>query len=309
MLIGVALLVGMGPADADFTWSSKANAAKGALDMAKADAYASRAATLSRTNRRRSRVLAEEAVTHYERALSANPDLAEAHYRAAEVLYAHFISIRYAWLLNRYAQRAIGHWDRFSELRPLDPRATELLFRRALTHTLLATKTSFAHSLRDYEALLRRSAFESVAERQTAVTLNNAAEVHMMLDKLPSAINLYTQALRYSKETSYVMGLAVALDRDGQVDHARSLLKRMLSLGQLRAFKTEVAQGTTFYVPRGESYYYFALAHEALGKPAQAIQYYRQYIHSGAHPQFHARARSNIDALRKQTPSAPLPSR
>ena len=63
-----------------------------------------------------------------------------------------------------------------------------------------------------------------------------------------------------------------------------------------------------FFVPAGESAYYFALASEAAGNHGVALSLWIRYIASGAHPEFQARAREHIEALRdKHVHPEPLP--
>ena len=59
-------------------------------------------------------------------------------------------------------------------------------------------------------------------------------------------------------------GLAVALDRDGSGDQA---IRRILAQGAdgFDAFNKEYTSGSVFFVPAGESNYYFALVNEAFG--------------------------------------------
>ena len=69
-------------------------------------------------------------------------------------------------------------------------------------------------------------------------------------------------------------------------------------------------KGDTFFVPRGEEYYYFALAAEAFDHDEEAVEYWQRYIQSGAHPQFQPRARAHLAALsakgkRRTLPKAP----
>ena len=57
--------------------------------------------------------------------------------------------------------------------------------------------------------------------------------------------------------------------------------------------------GSVFFVPRGEVFYYLAMLNESIGNLDKAIRHYERFIASGAHKQFHARARENIAALKK----------
>ena len=115
-------------------------------------------------------------------------------------------------------------------------------------------------------------------------------------DRLEDAIDTYREAIRRGANTSTMYGLAVALDRDERTDAARELIA---SQGKpaLDLFHVSVMQGRVFFVPRGEEYYYFALAHEAFDENEEAIEYWTQYIKSGAHPEFQPRAKAHLAAL------------
>ena len=268
-------------------------------ELALGDRYALRAAQLFDISRRRARMLARYAVRAYTNASKLNASAAEPHYRAAELLYAYFVgpSTRQTKALTN---QTLSHWNMFEKLAPTDPRATRLLFRRALVHTKKATKEGYQLALADYQKLLHRSDVSSDSKEATATRLGNMAEVHMMLGDLNSAILRYEQALQYDKRTSYGFGLAVALDRDGQVDRAREIMARFASANQLLIFEKETQTGNIFFVPAGEVYYYYGLAHETLGNPKRAIANYRRFITSSAHPLFQPRARDNIAALEKK---------
>jgi hypothetical protein len=128
----------------------------------------------------------------------------------------------------------------------------------------------------------------------------------MMTGSLEDAIETYKLALRSGSDTATWYGYAVALDRDERSQQAIDVIK---SLGreQRDQFHIRVIRGDTFFVPEGEKYYYFALIDEALGLDEDAINFWRQFISSGAHPQFQPRAKSHLDALLKRKRKSPLP--
>ena len=66
-------------------------------------------------------------------------------------------------------------------------------------------------------------------------------------------------------------------------------------------------RGDTFFVPEGEKFYYFALGEEAFGLDDDAINFWRLFLNSGAHPQFQPRAKAHLDALLKKRRKSPLP--
>jgi hypothetical protein len=61
-----------------------------------------------------------------------------------------------------------------------------------------------------------------------------------------------------------------------------------------------VLRGDTFFVPEGEKHYYFALSDEAFGFDEEAIDNWKRFIASGAHPQYQPRAKAHLEALMKK---------
>ena len=241
-------------------------------------------------------LLALRAVDAYEEAAAARPEAAEPHYRAAEVLNAHFLEqIGAAAVIGdrAIAERALGHWRAFEERAPLDPRATDTLFRRAIINTRLATDADLARAIDNYELLIARSDLPSRYGSNVAIWLSNLAETYMMAGRLDDAVRMYRRALDHGNDALHGYGLAVALDRNDQGALAREVMMSYALADKLRALETE----GIFFVPEGEKEYYLALGREALGELAQAAAHYRRFIRSGAHPRFRPRAVDNLRAV------------
>jgi tetratricopeptide (TPR) repeat protein len=210
------------------------------------------------------------------------------------------------------ADVAINAWNAFEARAPLDPRISDILLRRALLNTKLVNGLATDHgrleaAARDYRAALDRSDGISTT-RGDEQMLGNLAETYMMLDRLDDAIDMYQQAVAAgAARTSTVYGLAVALDRDGQGDQA---IRRILGQGEegFDSFEKEFFRATIFFVPEGESNYYFALANEAFGNDGQALEYWGRYLKSGAHPEFQPRAKEHIEQLIKRGVHAESPA-
>jgi tetratricopeptide (TPR) repeat protein len=238
--------------------------------------------------------LALRAVAAYESAAEARPDAAEPHYRAAEVLHAHFLdstSTSEPVLRDRaVAERALAHWQAFAERVPLDPRVTATMFDRALVRTRLATEPDFEHAITYYETLVERSDLRSMRAETVATWLANLAETYMMVGRLADSIEAYQRALEYRPDSTYGYGLAVALDRDGQTALAREVMVSYAAPDRMR----DLRRDGVFFVPEGEIEYYLALGHEALEDFDQAATHYRRFIASGAHPRYQARAAENL---------------
>jgi tetratricopeptide (TPR) repeat protein len=294
----VAALALPQPAAAGGFWQEALGPARGdsnvAVAMRAADAYAEQAATHSMRNPRRAQRLARDAVESYERAIAIDPEQPEPHYRAAEVLYAHFIRNDNA-PDPELAGRAIDHWRRFETLDPLDPRVPDLLIRRSLTHTKITDRENLEHALEDYRRLSRLIDGRSSSAEGMATRLSNKAEILMMLGRMTDSIELYARSLGYQDRPLYGYGLAVALDRDGQGVKAREVMRAYASSDELR----DLTRPDVFFVPDGELDYYLGLGHDALGNPEQAMRHFERFLDSGAHPQFHERAREHLAQLRR----------
>lgn len=260
--------------------------------MRMGDAYAERAALLYRRSSYRARSFAHRAIEAYERAIKLDPKSAEAHFRAAEILHAHYVQ-SFDHPEPEKAERAIAHWRAFEKLAPLDPRLVDVLIRRSIDETKLATETSLRAAVADYERILDMLDEGSTNPADLATWTANVAEIHMMLGEMGTAIDLYERALNLEARPLYAYGLAVALDRDHQGARAREVMRSFALTDQLR----ELSQPGVFFVPRGEIYYYLGLGNESLGHRAKAVDYYKKFIASGAHPEFQDRARENIRAL------------
>jgi tetratricopeptide (TPR) repeat protein len=318
----LALLLTSAAAHAGSTWSQSATDAEQAAkaeDYDKAmsdgdDAALLAASESSSASRMKKLVLA--AATSYERAAAARPDLAEPHWRAANVLWGFFYDCDYdpSWgpalcqndaanvIDKKLARRIIKHWDAIERIDPLDPHLASqhfgagVLFHRAILRTKLGTDADLQASIVDYESWLDRTDAKDLTR---PLVLGNLAEGYMMIGDLEKAILTYRESLAGRQETSLYYGLAVAYDRDGQGAKAREIIK---ALGEtaFTEWYAGVESHSTFYVPEGEVYYYLGLAREALGSPRDAIADYRAFIDSGAHPIYQARAQENIDALSKK---------
>lgn len=257
----------------------------------------------------------QRAVQSYGKAAAARPTAAEPYFRIGAVLWSFYLQncdsdIRYGHSKSpladcsspeavnaAMAEQAIAAWDAFEARAPLDPRLSgglgSIVFSRAIVHTKLATPPHLEAAARDYEAIVQRSDDKGEA---LGLVWGNLAETYMMLGKLDDSVHAYKEALRHGARISTWYGLAVALDRDGRGALAREVIVAQRVAGY-RLFRSDVDNADTFFVPRGEVFYYFALAEEALGRIDEALDYWNHYIASGAHPQYQPRAREHIDAL------------
>ncbi len=262
----------------------------------------------------------DTAIESYRAAAKIRPKAAEPFFRIGSVLNSFFFddcdktSFRQApppmtcfaqINLMAKAREMVEAWDAFEALSPLDPRINELLVTRAITRTKLVATTPKPQPLleaaaKDYQALLDRAdgVLNTLYGQNLGqvLVLGNLAETYMMLGDIEKAIYVYSRAKDAGARSSTLFGLAVALDRDDRGGDAAVVI-RSLGMESYEGFHDEFTSGKVFFVPAGEEQYYFALANEAFGNSAQAIEHWRQYIRSGAHPQFQPRAKEHLDKL------------
>ena len=245
----------------------------------------------------------------YRAAAAVRPREGEPYYRIGNLLYQMYYNCDTTAIqlpicnpnnLSR-AEAVITAWEEFERRAPLDPRVSEILLWRALLNTKLvdgspADRRHLEKAARDYQAALDRGDGMTGA-RGDEQLLGNMAETYMMLGRLDDAIAAYGQAVAAgAARVSTVYGLAVALDRDGSGEQAIRQVQGQGAEG-LDAFTKECVRRTVFFVPNGESAYYFALANEAAGNLGVALTLWGRYIHSGAHPEFQGRAREHVEEL------------
>lgn len=277
-------------------------------------------ATIQSTNVASNLESIRRAEAAYRAAASVRPREAEPYYRIGNLLYQMYYNCDqlYTQLPTcnpgnmAHAEAVIAAWEEFEKRAPLDPRISEILLSRALLNTKLidgspADRRHLEKAARDYQAALDRSDGLS-ATRGDEQLLGNLAETYMMLDQLDDAIASYYRAIAAgAARVSTVYGLAVALDRDGSEEQALRQIQGQGAEG-LEAFTKECIRHNVFFVPSGESAYYFALASEAAGNYGAALTLWQRYIASGAHPEFQPRAREHIEQLRdKHVHPDPLP--
>jgi hypothetical protein len=125
-----------------------------------------------------------------------------------------------------------------------------------------------------------------------------------MLGDLDDAIDMYRRSLDDSLDESTAFGLAVALDRDGQATEAKNLILELGPTG-FASFDRKIREREIFFVPEGEVYYYYALAHEVLGDPGSAIDEWQAFIDSGAHAMYQPRAKEHLAMLRARQKLTP----
>jgi tetratricopeptide (TPR) repeat protein len=277
-----------GPASADGAYRQA---------LRRADQKALRAAeqvNLGETMNGRTNKLAIEAADAYEKAAKLRPSAAEPHYRAAAVLYEHFVDDT-DHPSSQPAARVIRHWREFERLAPRDPRAFNMLFRRSLTYTKLGGPDNFARAAADYESMLRLVDSASSSPEDMSLYLSNAAEIHMALGNIDRSIELYVESLEFYPNELYAYGLIVALDRDGQATKALEMMRGYKYNHEVLFPKPP--RPAPFFVPDGDVHWYQSIGYESLGQYQSALNHMNQFLAFQPRSPYAARAKERIKSL------------
>ena len=293
--------------------------------LATGDGYALQANAASQTAVTVSR-LVDLAIDQYTQAAKLRPAAGEPYFRIASTLesfYTDCPSVPRAYRLQQHvpqtcpdlgrsmdlvrAGQAVAAWEAFEKRAPLDPRISETMFSRAILRTKLVEGVKNARpllegALADYRALLDRNDGLSVADPDQV--WGNLAETYMMLGRMEEAIDAYREALKNGANASTAYGLAVALDRDGSPSEAIETIRAHTVEG-FQQYRTMIAMGQIFYVPRGEEHYYLALILEAFENYPESRAEWQAFIASKAHPKFQARAKQHVDAINAKLKAQP----
>lgn len=325
-LLVLAALGGIAHANVWQRASSPADPSKDLFDkeMREADEFVLRANSESASISQRKRWV-QLAIASYKSAAAAKPKDAEPYFRIAATLNSFYLDncldapqfnvtkspfrdcSRPDVIDLGIARQVIDALDAAEQRAPLDPRFSgadgdSMLFERAILNTKLGTPKSLDLASKDYERYLERNDGKG-ANMET--TLSNLAETYMMLGRLDDAIEAYKE-IGSPTHVSTIYGAAVALDRNDRTSLAIEIIQAQSKKG-FELFKKGVRDGVTFFVPDGEKYYYFALGEEAFGNVEEALHYWNRFVGSGAHPQFHPRAKAHIDALTKKRVKPAVP--
>jgi tetratricopeptide (TPR) repeat protein len=104
------------------------------------------------------------------------------------------------------------------------------------------------------------------------------------------------------------LGLAVALDRDGQTRAARGMMQRALELDSTTAVLAvaELPNSDLFFVPAGDVYYYIGLARSVAGRRQEALGAFREFLARQPASRWAGQAKGHLTELAQaHAPSAP----
>jgi len=96
-----------------------------------------------------------------------------------------------------------------------------------------------------------------------------------------------------------LLGLAVALDRDGQSDAARETMRRALALESTAPVLSvaSLPNSDLFFVPAGEVHYYVGLARAVAGRGAEATEAFHEFLSEAPASRWAPRAQAHLAAL------------
>jgi tetratricopeptide (TPR) repeat protein len=108
-----------------------------------------------------------------------------------------------------------------------------------------------------------------------------------------------------------LLGLAVALDRDGQPRAAHETMRRALALDATTAVLTvaTLPDADLFFVPAGDVYYYLGLARAAAGRRDEAAEAFHEFLAQAPASRWARQAQSHLDDLARGAAAARRASR
>ena len=115
---------------------------------------------------------------------------------------------------------------------------------------------------------------------------------------------------RTQDQTLAYLGLAVALDRDGQTRAAREMMQRALALDSTTSVLNvaELPNSDLFFVPPGDVHYYVGLARSVAGRRQEAADAFRQFLAQQPGSRWAARAKEHLRELAPAPGSPSSPS-
>ncbi|HSY40324.1 MAG TPA: tetratricopeptide repeat protein, partial [Polyangia bacterium] len=114
---------------------------------------------------------------------------------------------------------------------------------------------------------------------------------------------------RAQELTLAYLGLAVALDRDGQTRAAREMMQRALALDSTTSVLAvaELPNSDLFFVPAGDVYYYVGLARSVAGRRDEAADAFHEFLSHQPGSRWAIRAEAHLNEL-GQRPALALPT-
>jgi tetratricopeptide (TPR) repeat protein len=250
--------------------------------------------------------LAEQAQGLCEQAVREHPKEAAPHIVLARVLTT--ADPQHPELCRvKHCERAVAE---LREARKLDNNGAEAQRIAAELGLVLSRLGAYEEALAEYDRAIklvdperRPSVFDDYGR---SVLYGNSAETLMALGRLDDAIARYRRAESLSSpgETEWELaqwGLAVALDRDQQIEKARESVQRALDFDPTMS---HLSEEFVFFEPAGDKHYYEALGHQVAGDYELALASWRAFIADSPTSPYLPRARAHIAELKRSPPVA-----
>jgi tetratricopeptide (TPR) repeat protein len=263
---------------------------------------------------------ARAAVRAYETALAISED-ADTHLRALTA--ARYIDGPHGicGACRDGFEAVVRHIDGIRRVDPMNARELDLATEAALALSKLGAlggpdaDADFERAIAEYEHW-HRLADEANSDlaRPVALAYANEAELQMAAGHLAEAIAEYNASVDLDPtEALAYYGLAVAYDRDGQWSKAVAAMQAALVRDRM---VTRLEQEGVFFVPDGDLYYYYALAHQVLAQYvlpperraeslALAATEYNRFLTHARGTRYATRAHEHLDELAKPQPAHP----
>jgi tetratricopeptide (TPR) repeat protein len=249
---------------------------------------------------------AEQAIEKYELAAKLGPPRPAAHYRAF-MAARHYLPQTEA----RTQEKIIEHGTRFREAAPLDPRFFDVtedlchaLARLGAMRSGAGADALYERAVKEYDLLVSRiDPIDADASRAIGTIYSNAAELLMGVGRIDDAIGYYERSIASDphNELNYY-GLAVAYDRDGQVQKAAEAMRAAIQRDQAleKILHADELGFEVYFVPTGDKQYYLALAFLVLGEKQEAIRRFEAFVAQAksAKKQYLDRAREHLRELK-----------
>jgi len=199
------------------------------------------------------------------------------------------------WCLHGVVLYSMGRYGQATRalltcrrLQPHGNANADVAFRLAICY---AKKLDLIRAVAEYRRCLKAL----TDPRQLAGVQANLAETLMGIGRLSEAIIWFRKSIRSRPGHSGALwGLAVALDRDGQVATARRVARG--ALGRDPKLRSLLGPGV-FFVPNGEVEYYLAFADEVAGHRRQALDHFRAFLKKVPTSSWRFRAQEHIKDL------------
>jgi tetratricopeptide (TPR) repeat protein len=204
-------------------------------------------------------------------------------------------------------EAAAAQYEEARRRHALGPRELDICFDLGTTWANLGR---FQRSIDEYMRALRLTH----EPHDRAGLLINAAESTMALGRLRESIDLYRRGVEAGEQALHagtvgadeqavhLLGLAVALDRDEQVDKGAQMVARAL---ELDAGAQRLHGHSNFFVPAGDVAYYDALVALAKGDRAAAATAFQRFLQDVPQSPFGSRARTHLTELGAHAPPPP----